>query len=50
LIIVQPENIVIDFSPETYNYVYGVPNKVYYQAYANDQRQSTIELSNLLLL
>ena len=30
LTIVQPESIVLDFNPESYNYVYNVPNKVYF--------------------
>jgi len=32
----------VDFSPETYNYVYYVPNKVYFQAFANSQRENTV--------
>ena len=45
--LVRPEDIVIDYYPETYNYVYGVPNKVYFQAYSNQDRVKTIDLSNM---
>lgn len=46
LSIAQSSSIVVDFFPETYNFVYGVPNKVYYQAYSNDQRITTLDLTS----
>ena len=44
----QPQSIVIDFFPETYNIVYDVPNRIYYQALAN--YKLLIDLSNSRLL
>lgn len=46
LSIAQSSSIVVDFFPETYNFVYGVPNKVYYQAYSNNQRITTLDLTS----
>eukprot|EP00347_Sterkiella_histriomuscorum_P007254 403349667 len=37
LTVVQFQNIYIEFFPETFNYVYNVTNKVYFQAYVSNQ-------------
>lgn len=45
--IAQPGSVVVDFFPETYNYAYGVPVKVYYQAYTDSTRTRPLNLQGL---
>lgn len=48
--IAQPGSVVIDFFPETYNYAYGVPVKVYYQAYSDASRTVPIDIRGLQVI
>jgi hypothetical protein len=36
-------NLVVDFYPETQKYVYEVPNRVYFKAYADENRNQTVD-------
>ena len=38
------------FNPETYYYVYDVPNKVYFEAFTNDQMTTVAEFTNASLV
>jgi hypothetical protein len=44
--IAQPNTIVVDLFPETYNYVLDVPNKVYYQFYTGADRKTTLDITS----
>eukprot|EP00347_Sterkiella_histriomuscorum_P004662 403359590 len=51
LTVVQIENIYIQFFPETYNYVYDVPNKVYFQAFASkDDEAEFVDIQDAILV
>jgi len=45
VVISNPDQIVIDFFPETGLFVSGVPNKVYFAAYINEERYDIIDFT-----
>lgn len=50
LVIGQPEQVVIDFIPETGILVQGVANKVYFHAFTNDARSDFVDFSRASLI
>lgn len=50
IVLAAPEEVVIDFYPETYSYCYGVPNKVYFQAFTNAERTIAADVTNSSLI
>ncbi|CDW88298.1 a-macroglobulin complement component [Stylonychia lemnae] len=50
LSIVQVDNLVVEFFPETFNYVYDTINKVYFQVYANSDKVDFVEIQQAQLL
>jgi len=50
LVISNPDQITIDFSPETGNFVSEVNNKVYFAAYINEYRYDIVDFSEATLI